>query len=131
MSNWWADKLGTPAPQQPQQPQYQQPQYQQPPQPQYQGPGQVPYMPPQQQAPEPPTKAKNVQQTSRCPECGSGNYFLFEGAGSARCYDCGYPLVQAGSGLGSLLGARVVGEGTAIQPHSQNNWQPGTIIGNA
>ena len=124
MSNWWADKLGTSAPQQPQQPQYQPP-----PQPQYQGPGQVPYMPPQQQAPEPPTKAQSASQTGRCPECGSGNYMLLPGAGAPRCYDCGYPIVQAGSGLGSLLGATVVGEGTALQPHAASNWQPQTIIG--
>ena len=39
---------------------------------------------------------------SRCPGCGSGNYGKSAMApeAKARCYDCGYPVVQSGSGVG-------------------------------
>jgi hypothetical protein len=84
-SDWFSRKLGNPVPQQPQQaPQYAAPQpatYAQPQQPQY---------PPSQQA---------TPQAPRCPGCGSGNYGSVQGA-TPRCYDCGYPLQQSGSGLG-------------------------------
>lgn len=33
-----------------------------------------------------------------------------------NCYDCGYPLIQAGSGMGDLAGAKSVGTGVAPQP---------------
>lgn len=85
-SDWWARKLGTPvqpAPVMPQVP-LAQPQpavYVQPQQPQY---------PPSQQV---------VPQSPRCPGCGSGNYGGPSGY-KPRCYDCGYPIEQSGSGLG-------------------------------
>jgi hypothetical protein len=88
MSNadWWAKKLGQPPQPQPIMPQVPlaQPQpanYAQPQQPQY---------PPTQQL---------TPQSERCPGCGSGNYGGPNGY-AKRCYDCGYPIQQSGSGLG-------------------------------
>ena len=88
MSNWWADKLGTTQPRA----------------------TNLPPMPPSQQpmtmAPPAVTQQPNLPQSavqvSSCPECRSRNYGSFEGA-RARCYDCGYPLKQSGSGFRSYL----------------------------
>lgn len=51
--------------------------------------------------------SKKLRENSgTCPECGSGNYFVPAAEGmnrmkpAARCYDCGYPIVQSGSGTG-------------------------------
>lgn len=112
-NNWWAKKLGTPEPQAA--PRYVAPQpatYAQPSQPQY---------PPTQQVSPP---------APRCPGCGSGNY-----GGTAetraRCYDCGYPIQQSGSGMGR----GIIGQGEAsgpAQPARQiqtGGWNPNTIIG--
>lgn len=72
---WWSDQVPTPpAPQQHQQ------------------------MAPAPQAPAP-TKAQSARSDERCPACTSGNYFAVVGA-KARCYDCGYPIVQQFSGAG-------------------------------
>lgn len=50
-------------------------------------------------------KAQSSRQNDRCPECNSGNYGRGIGPEStnikARCYDCGYPLMQSGSGVSS------------------------------
>ena len=71
---------------------------------------QAPQIPPTYVAPQPATYAQPAQpqypptvqatpQAPRCPECGSGNYGSVQGA-TPRCYECGYPLRQSGSGLG-------------------------------
>lgn len=114
-SNWWANKLGTPAPA-PQQPQpvlqQQQPQYQQPQQPQY---------PPSQQ----------MQMPARCPGCGSGNYGGATPESRKRCYDCGYPIQQSGTGVGTgiVSGQGSAGPAQASKQVSSGGWNPGTIIG--
>lgn len=121
MSNadWWAKKLGNPAPA-----------------PQGRPTG-LPPMPPSQQpmAPMPTfqqpqvSKAQSANLTSTCPDCGSGNYFAIQNA-AARCYDCGYPVQQSGSRYGNLAGAHV--EGAAKQAagnDATNNWNPQGIIG--
>lgn len=102
MSNadWWAKKMGTPAPQ-PVMPQVPlaQPQpatYQQPQQPQY---------PPSVQA---------TPQAERCPGCGSGNYGSPTMEHRKRCYDCGYPIVQSGSGMGRGIVTPGSGGGPAM-----------------
>lgn len=46
-------------------------------------------------------------ETGSCPECGSGNYFSSDTTrkgGQPHCFDCGYPLMQSGSGIPSLAG---------------------------
>ena len=105
-SDWFAKKLGQQPPAQsypaPTQPAYVAPQpaqYQQPQQPQY---------PPSQQM---------TPQAPRCPGCGSDNY---GGSGNTRprCYDCGYPVQQSGSGLGKGIVGQGGGGGPA-QPSRQ------------
>lgn len=86
-SNWWASKLGgSPAPQSPQAPKVQQ--FVAPIQPQTQ--------------PLPPAREMASQQASRCPNCSSGNYGKPAPEAKARCYDCGYPIVQSASGGGAI-----------------------------
>jgi hypothetical protein len=118
-ADWWARKLG-----------------QQAPAPQYR-PDPSPMMPPSQQpmAPmpsfqQPPTeRAQSAKQTDSCPDCGSGNYMSVASA-APRCFDCGYPLEQSGSGLGNLAGAHIEGEArSSLVNDSTNNWNPQGIIG--
>ena len=120
-NNWWANKLGTPQqPAQAQPPLAPVPQQYTPQQPAYpQQPTQIQYPPSQQ-----------IQTTPRCPGCGSGNYASLEGA-KARCYDCGYPLQQSGSGLGKGIVGGPKASGP-VQPARQvpsGGFNPQTIIG--
>lgn len=41
------------------------------------------------------------QPTQSCPSCSSSNYMAHpdQPSARARCYDCGYPVTQSGSGL--------------------------------
>lgn len=45
-------------------------------------------------------KAPSSRVNDTCPNCMSGNYFAPQGTQRMRCYDCGYPVVQSGSGAG-------------------------------
>lgn len=64
---------------------------------------------------------KEMKELGGCPECGSPNYFaraqgVLRGPPPApHCYDCGYPLVQAGSGMGDLANAKSTGTAHAPQ----------------
>jgi hypothetical protein len=64
----------------------------------------IPYNPnPNPQIPQEAFRApESAVSASRCPGCGSGNYGKSAMApeAKARCYDCGYPVVQSGSGVG-------------------------------
>lgn len=69
------------------------------------------------------TKAQSQKQADNCPNCYSGNYFAPQGSGRARCYDCGYPLLQQGSGAGMPGGsggnatpAKQVNQGAGFNP---------------
>lgn len=66
--------------------------------------------------------------TERCPNCSSSNYGRVTPESKARCYDCGYPIQQSGSGT---PGVRVP-NGGAVQAAKQistaNNYNPGQII---
>ena len=96
MSNsWWANKLGAPV-----QPAQSRPPVMPPsaaPMTSYQAP-----QLPQTNLPASATRAAN------CPNCSSGNYGGNTAESRARCYDCGYPLQQSGSGM---PGVRVPTEG--------------------
>jgi hypothetical protein len=123
-NNWWADKLGTPAPSG-------RPSPTPPSTPNMPGPYNPvpqPQMPPQQ-AQRPPQSAL----ASRCPGCGSGNYgsSALAPEAKARCYDCGYPIIQSGSGLGTgVQGAAASGPAIpARQSTTANNFNPQGIIG--
>jgi len=110
-SNWWANKLNT----------------------QPSAPTQRPAMPqspmPQQPTNYPPTQ-QQVPLTERCPGCGSGNYSA-AGGGRARCYDCGYPIQQSGSGVGKgiVSGPQPTGPVQAAVQVQTGGWNPQTIIG--
>lgn len=122
MSNsWWANKLAQPATPQQRAPQ----QSQLPP-----TTPQQPYYPPevnQQALPQSATSA------ARCPGCGSGNYgsSAMEPSARARCYDCGYPITQSGSGMGKGVtsGPQASGPAQAARQIATGGFNPGTIIG--
>ncbi len=75
--------------------------------------------------------SKKVREnSSTCPECGSGNYFARKYTESGmpmrmeaapRCYDCGYPVVQAGSGRGSANTARSDGKAQPARQLPRNH----------
>lgn len=125
-SNWWANKISQGAPQAPA-PQAPAPQYVAPQPAQYVAPSQPQYPPTQQATPQAP----------RCPGCGSGNYGSLTDAArgmqaAARCYDCGYPLQQSGSGLGKGIvgqGGRGGGAATPAKQVASGGYNPQTIIG--
>jgi len=121
-NNWWANKLGTPQqPAQPQQPMAPVPQNYVPQQPSYPPqPAPTQYYPPSQ----------NIATTPRCPGCGSGNYVGGEGS-RARCYDCGYPIQQSGSGVGKGIvgGPQASGPPQAARQVASGGFNPQTIIG--
>jgi len=108
-SSWWAQKLGAPAPQQPQRQGVVQPQpatYAQPQQPQY---------PPSQQI---------TPTAERCPGCGSSP------ESRKRCYDCGYPIVQSGTGVrGVTTGQAGAGPAQPARQIDTGGYNPTTIIG--
>lgn len=117
MSNadWYARRLGRPQP--PQQPMPALPQqqaYQQQQQPQH----------PEEYAPRGASHLR-AQGEGTCPECASNNYMAPQGTqGRARCYDCGYPVVQSGSGPSSV-GAKDLPTFQAAQVNPGGNWNPG------
>jgi len=121
-NDWWANKLGTPQPAQPQVPLAPVPQQYTP---------QTPAYPPQPVQPAQYPPSQQIQTTPRCPGCGSGNYAGGEGS-RARCYDCGYPIQQSGSGVGKGIvgGPQATGP---VQPARQaakgSGFNPQTIIG--
>ena len=117
-SSWWDRKLNqNPAPQpaRPAQPMAA-------PQPAtYAAPSQPQYPPTQQMTPQAP----------RCPGCGSGNYGGDTPESRPRCYDCGYPIQQSGSGMGRGIVSGGQSSGP-VQPAKQvqtGGWNPTTIIG--
>lgn len=121
-NSWWANKLGGQQPA---------PQYTPPQTPPVSYPAQS-Y--PQQQPPvvNPELQGHRIPQSAtsseRCPNCASGNYGRSTPESRARCYDCGYPIQQSGSGV---PGVRVPTEGPvqAAKQISTGGWNPTTIIG--
>lgn len=76
--------------------------------------------PPTQVAPKKTTYEKNQ---GTCPECGSDNYYV---GTTSRCYDCGYPVVQQGSGIGATGGE---GPAKAARQVPSQGFQPTNIQG--
>ena len=73
------------------------------------------------------TRAQSARIADRCPGCNSGNYMSSPNGGRPRCYDCGYPLVQAGTGAGLPSGSS--GPATAAkQPAIGSGFNPGIIV---
>ncbi len=109
--NWWADKLAGDAPN---------------PRPQVQ-PAPQPTAPVQQQQPQQPAKQpQSAKETDLCPSCGSGNYMAAPGRQYHRCYDCGYPLQQSGSGIGSTSTEGPTKQAVQVESSGYN---PQAIIG--
>ena len=111
-SNWWASKLGTPST----------------------PPAAPSSTPPQivqqivQQTVQPPTpQIPQVAPVESCPNCRSGNYGKMTAETRARCYDCGYPIVQQGSGIGSTGSSK--GPAQAARQATGSGFNPGTIVG--
>ena len=125
-SNWWANKIGAQAAPR---------QAPTSPQPQYVAPQPAQYVPSPQ--PQYPPTQQSVPQAPRCPGCNSSNYGSFTDAargmqGKAKCYDCGYPLQQSGSGLGTGIigqGGRGGGAATPAKQVASGGYNPQTIIG--
>jgi len=120
MSNadWFARKLSTPQPQQPA--------------------GPEPTYVPQVQNPTPnvgqysyPSATPAIPRGDRCPGCGSGNYGGATPEARKRCYDCGYPITQSGSGMGKGItsGPQASGPTQAATQVPTGGWNPTTIIG--
>lgn len=124
-NNWWAKKLGTPAPLS------NTPPVAPPPGNVYRPPAppqnpQVQYDPQQDQLV---TKAQSARVSDYCPGCGSGNYMAPMGTQLKRCYDCGYPIVQSGTGAGSTGSASSGPTRPAKQVGQDGGFNPQTIIG--
>ena len=121
-NDWWSKKLGTQTPSQNTPPLS-------PPAPNvYRAPQQTPnvqvsYDPQQDQLV---TRAQSARDSERCPGCMSGNYMAPVGTQRKRCYDCGYPIVQAGTGVGGT------GQGgtpiAAKQPSQGGGFNPAIIV---
>jgi hypothetical protein len=119
-SDWYARKLGaspaTPPPPVQQPPAYVQQQQQQVVQPQAEE--ELVY------APKGATHLR-VSKEGTCPECDSTNYMTPPGTqAKPRCYDCGYPLVQSGSGP-AMPTADMGPAQPARQVNAGGNWNPG------
>jgi hypothetical protein len=86
----------------------------------------------QPQAPQYPPTQQIRPMADRCPSCGSGNYGGATPESRKRCYDCGYPIQQSGSGVGQgIIGQGGQSSGPA-QPARQvqsGGFNPQTIIG--
>jgi len=120
-ADWFSRKMGAPAPQTQQQPVYQQPVQQQVP---------MQTMPQQQQQQHPMTAS------GRCPGCGSNNYAKVGVSATQsgsfevyRCYDCGYPVQQTGSGVSSTGGTAAGGPAIPAKQVPTGGFNPTTIIG--
>jgi hypothetical protein len=123
-NDWWSKKLGNPTPRQatpPVAPPSQVPYVPQPQQPNVQ----VNYDPDKDQLV---TKAKTAKMLERCPDCNSGNYFAPTGTQRMRCYDCGYPITQSGSGISGTGGSSSGPTQKAIQVGQNGGFNPGTIV---
>lgn len=120
-TNWFVGKLGASTP----------PQTPVTPTPMTAPPTIPPFTPPTQQPEQEPRLPQSAKQSAYCPECRSSNYGSPAPEIKARCYDCGYPVVQSGSGLGTgISGGQASGPAQpARQISTANNFNPQTIIG--
>lgn len=64
-----------------------------------------------------------------CPGCRSGNYMAPMGTQRKRCYDCGYPLVQSGTGASGTGSSSSGPARPARQVGQDGGFNPQTIVG--
>jgi hypothetical protein len=119
-NNWWANKLG----QQQAQPRQEMPA----------APSQIPMARMPQPVQQPATFLPSSGGVSTCPSCRSKNYMKVgsqvtaTGAVDAwRCYDCGYPIVQRGSGMSGISAPASGPTQAAIQVPTAG-WQGATNV---
>jgi len=114
-NNWFAGKMGTSMPA--------------PPTPPVTPPQTPVYNPVPQQPQGQQRLPQSAVAASRCPGCGSGNYGSADPNTKARCYDCGYPIQQSGSGLGTgITGNQASGPAQpARQVSKSSNWNPQNV----
>ena len=130
MSNndWWSRKLGTPGasrdPLPPTSPAPYVPYRQQPLQGQQQPNVPVQYDEEQDQLLM--KKAPSSRLDDKCPNCYSGNYFAPTGTQRMRCYDCGYPITQSGSGVG--MPSDSSGPAQKAKQVSSSGFNPNVIV---
>ena len=74
------------------------------------------------------TRAQSAKSSDRCPGCNSGNYMAPMGTQLKRCYDCGYPIVQSGTGAGGT-GTSSGPAVAAKQPSQGSGFNPNVIVG--
>lgn len=74
------------------------------------------------------TKAQSARDAERCPGCMSGNYMAPMGTTRKRCYDCGFPLVQSGTGAGGT-GSSSGPTKAAKQVGQDGGFNPQIIVG--
>jgi hypothetical protein len=69
------------------------------------------------------------QTTGRCPSCQSSNYAAHPEApeARARCYDCGYPISQSGTGI-TLRGDMPVREARQTRESRTSSFNPKHIF---
>ena len=106
-SNWWASKLGNTNPQ----------------------PAPPSSLPPQRMQQPVPQSTPQPTRADSCPNCRSGNYGKLTPETRARCYDCGYPIVQQGSGIGTVGSSN--GPAQPARQAEGSGFNPGTIVGKA
>jgi len=67
------------------------------------------------------SKAISARDQERCPNCMSGNYMAPQGTQRKRCYECGYPIIQQGSGAstgsGPVQASKQASQGGGFQPN--------------
>ena len=74
--------------------------------------------------PSPPVRSQ--RQDDYCPACSSTNYMAPPGTKYMRCFDCGYPLQQSGTGVGTT---KIEGASKAATQVPTGSYQPQTVIG--
>jgi hypothetical protein len=77
---------------------------------------------------KPSLESQPVRESSNsCPGCGSGNYMSPPGSqAQMRCFDCGYPQVQSGTGVGATTTDGTVKKATQVKG---GGYSPTTIVG--
>ena len=80
--------------------------------------------------------ARKAKSTETCPECGSGNYTIigskFTKNGEVetkRCFTCGYPVVQRGSGMSGLTTGKATGTARQVAHGGIENGFTSTVVG--
>jgi hypothetical protein len=84
------------------------------------------------QQPQYPPTQQMTPQADRCPNCASGNYGGATPEARKRCYDCGYPIQQSGSGGGTGIigqGGQSAGPAMPAKQVQSGGFNPTTIIG--